>query len=816
MRCLVINAHSSEKKVKTFHEFVAILRPILMHYDKKAKVIIRKFNAISDFVYAADLCPQPGDEKEGEMDEANRKMALKHFDSLDMIFVDGDEALLPWLPELSDLFGLLRLAYQCGKCVFTTTCGASMLAYINALGGERLHVVNGIGQRLEDIRATDTADPMLKQLFEEADEDGGGCLDREELVVLMKKLYTKRGLARSMKDIREELEEALEEYDDGDGEIEFKEFQEMVGEMRSFKEAGIANSLETSHFVECSTGDVYKFKVVGQQEQFVPYGNVGMRRKVMQGAKVKASAPFSRFLGELEVKINMKYRPHYLFTGLEKNSFKTFVEHSWDLHADGKPTGNGLMHLCTSSHGDMVLECGNIVAVRFPISKRYPGTITLMDSFVKQMHEKMVSDEHLDLCSVLAYQDDTHPLQLKAKPGLKLSSRLRPSTAPASGRTPPPGVPKQKWTKEVTDAVRAVGIVSGDHSAKFKAAAEQPAMALNDKEKQVRLVKEAREEAAMERRAASSQRLSSATSRGSCGMSATSRPAHSATSRKTAKSAPVEMLSDPLKGRVEVRPTSFRPMSAARRQKEAAAAVPPRLRPISAVSGITDVTDVTEATEGYDAITVDDSDSVYGNSLAGASSARDGESLLSHPASHLTSGKRTQVSGVRMVNVKSKRPFSSYKRMMQAQRSTAGTRHISVTNSGVYQSQHELDQLDYKESKKKWVSRKDMDTSLTHARLKPSHAFCGRKMSGWDDVPPFVQAHAGPWKEGNYAATYKFREQERLGDEQAPFYTTVHCEDTSYKEMTNQWQEQDARETEEHGVWDSMSNASQVLPSVVA
>lgn len=115
MRCLVINAHSSEKKVKTFHEFVAILRPILMHYDKKAKVIIRKFNAISDFVYAADLCPQPGDEKEGEMDEANRKMALKHFDSLDMIFVDGDEALLPWLPELSDLFGLLRLAYQCGE-----------------------------------------------------------------------------------------------------------------------------------------------------------------------------------------------------------------------------------------------------------------------------------------------------------------------------------------------------------------------------------------------------------------------------------------------------------------------------------------------------------------------------------------------------------------------------------------------------------------------------------------------------------------------------------------------------------------------------
>ena len=32
-------------------------------------------------------------------------------------------------------------------------------------------------------------------------------MDREELVVLMKKVYTKRGLARSLKDIKEELDE---------------------------------------------------------------------------------------------------------------------------------------------------------------------------------------------------------------------------------------------------------------------------------------------------------------------------------------------------------------------------------------------------------------------------------------------------------------------------------------------------------------------------------------------------------------------------------------------------------------------------------
>merc|ERR1711966_305165 len=58
-------------------------------------------------------------------------MSLQRFDSLDMIFVDGDESFVPWSNEMSDLFGLMRLAYQCGKCVFTTTCGAHMLVYIN-------------------------------------------------------------------------------------------------------------------------------------------------------------------------------------------------------------------------------------------------------------------------------------------------------------------------------------------------------------------------------------------------------------------------------------------------------------------------------------------------------------------------------------------------------------------------------------------------------------------------------------------------------------------------------------------------------------
>ena len=112
---------------------------------------------------------------------------------------------------------------------------------------------------------------------------------------------------------------------------------------------------------------------------------------------------------------------------------------------------------------------------------------------------------------------------------------------------------------------------------------------------------------------------------------------------------------------------------------------------------------------------------------------------------------------------------------------------------------------------------KNIDTSMTNTRLKRSHAAPGRKMCGWDDVPNFVAAHAGPWHEGNYAATYEFRPVPmKMPDGQAPFYTRVHCEDKSYKPMGNAWEEKDAEDAAGM-VWDdAASNASQAIPASVA
>jgi hypothetical protein len=551
-------------------------------------------------------------------------------------------------------------------------------------------------------------------------------------------------------------------------------------------------------------------------EKYVPYKNVGMRRKQRKQAKgtKKGAAPFSRFIGDVNVKLEMKYRSHYLFGKLSKNIFPAPVELSWDMHLDTKPADNGLMVLAKTDQGNMILESGNIVAVRFGIDKRHPEALSLLDAFVGEMHANMVTDEHLDLCSVLAYRDEAKPLKLKAKAGLKLSRAQRPVSAPVGRRNEKVGVPRHIWSEQVTDAVRQVGIVSDTNGSTFRAIAKEPIIAFSlDEKAAIQKKKEMFEASAAggDSKAGSSRSgLRSATSRGTYLPSAgPSRPA----SGKTAPTVqgrgggPKSRQVSAVSGRSDALPPSFRPMSAVNREKLAR-----KNRPFSAVSAITEGTYGTK--DEYEAILVDDDDE---HSFDGDSEVAGSEyttaTQASHPASHLAGRSKKGVAGVRICGeMKPKRPFSGYKRVLAAQRKSAGTSHISVVNSGIYRSRHELEQIEFAEGKKKWMSQKNIDTTMTHTRLKPSNAACGRKKTGgWDDVPEFVQVHAGPWKEGNYAATYKFRELPPHEQDQAPFHLVTRKESTLYKPMGNQWDELDAVETKidekEYARWEQASQS---------
>jgi len=76
----------------------------------------------------------------------------------------------------------------------------------------------------------------LRNFFVDADTDGSGSLDKEELVHVLRKFYAAEKLSRNTAAVRREVEEALKRFDyNGDGTLQFEEFVDMVCLSDAFK-----------------------------------------------------------------------------------------------------------------------------------------------------------------------------------------------------------------------------------------------------------------------------------------------------------------------------------------------------------------------------------------------------------------------------------------------------------------------------------------------------------------------------------------------------------------------------------------------------
>merc|ERR1711971_909269 len=79
--------------------------------------------------------------------------------------------------------------------------------------------------RGDNITDIETAMNTLKELFEHADKDHSGFIDRRELEVLFKEYYKREGTSRNIKAVRNEVTQAMKECDeDGSGKLDFGEF----------------------------------------------------------------------------------------------------------------------------------------------------------------------------------------------------------------------------------------------------------------------------------------------------------------------------------------------------------------------------------------------------------------------------------------------------------------------------------------------------------------------------------------------------------------------------------------------------------------
>lgn len=74
--------------------------------------------------------------------EFSDKNAIKKFDQIDMVFVDGPVNEPPWSKKLKKVYVFLKMCFVTKKCVFGSGFTATMLAFLCSTAGERVNVLN--------------------------------------------------------------------------------------------------------------------------------------------------------------------------------------------------------------------------------------------------------------------------------------------------------------------------------------------------------------------------------------------------------------------------------------------------------------------------------------------------------------------------------------------------------------------------------------------------------------------------------------------------------------------------------------------------
>ncbi|CAD8110500.1 unnamed protein product [Paramecium sonneborni] len=159
MKILIINGYGkSYKGMKNFEQYKLIIKEALLSkkemIDTEIDFIIRDRDSIDDLLYEIDS-------------SFVRVECGKMFDSIDIIFFEGDANLRPWSPNAYKYLILLRMCLRSNKILFASSFAMQGLVFliasnvecqisvINGLNGGQLGDLSKIKKDLTDIKQTD-------------------------------------------------------------------------------------------------------------------------------------------------------------------------------------------------------------------------------------------------------------------------------------------------------------------------------------------------------------------------------------------------------------------------------------------------------------------------------------------------------------------------------------------------------------------------------------------------------------------------------------------------------------------------------------
>ncbi len=86
------------------------------------------------------------------------------FDNVEVVLMDGNERMLPWMEEAKKVRKLFKLCKKTNKYMFAAGLGMAMLTYYCATNCVDIHVINGNerGGSIDEIN--NVPEPMLARL----------------------------------------------------------------------------------------------------------------------------------------------------------------------------------------------------------------------------------------------------------------------------------------------------------------------------------------------------------------------------------------------------------------------------------------------------------------------------------------------------------------------------------------------------------------------------------------------------------------------------------------------------------------------------
>ena len=334
MRILIITAYD-RRKASLGHQFAAHVKSCfksLRHSHEQFTFIVRRHSELGEFV------PDPHAQHD-PADVARGRACISAFDGLDMIFLDGDERLLPWAPDALPLLQLMHMCCTSGKCMLGCGCAVQLMTYLASVGPTTLAVVNGPAAVGQTVGAAATGGAVSH--FSVHDGDDGGAPGSPPL--------TPRGSGG----------------------------------------VGGGGAPADGVWLENRTGDIFRHDL--NERAWVPIGNVGLHCSFgsLSGA-AHARSEINRSDGVGTAEIAVLARHHPIFAGVNHPpKLVVSQRNQWHSHLSGGaaaitvPTGmHALRVLATSSLGAQIVECRHLVGLQFRPDAKHPATVQLLRNFV--------------------------------------------------------------------------------------------------------------------------------------------------------------------------------------------------------------------------------------------------------------------------------------------------------------------------------------------------------------------------------------------------------------------------------------------------